>query len=29
MALTSMRAMGEGKMQIYLGTDDEISTIPT
>lgn len=25
MALTSMRAMGEGKMQIYLGTDDEIS----
>lgn len=24
-ALTSMRAMGEGKMQIYLGTDDEIS----
>lgn len=25
MALTSMRAMGEGKMQIYLGTDDAIS----
>lgn len=25
MALTSMRAMGQGKMQIYLGTDDEIS----
>lgn len=25
MALTSMRAMGKGKMQIYLGTDDEIS----
>lgn len=25
MALTSMRAMGEGKMQIYLGTDDVIS----
>lgn len=25
MALTSMRAMSEGKMQIYLGTDDEIS----
>lgn len=25
MALTSMRAMGEGKMQIYLGTDEEIS----
>lgn len=25
MALTSMRAMGEGKMQIYLGSDDEIS----
>ena len=25
MALTSMRAMGQGKMQIYLGTDDAIS----
>ena len=25
MALTSMRAMSEGKMQIYLGTDDAIS----
>lgn len=25
MALTSMRAMGEGKMQIYLETNDEIS----
>lgn len=25
MALTSMRAMGEGKMQIYLGIDDVIS----
>lgn len=25
MALTSMRAMDEGKMQIYLGTDDAIS----
>lgn len=25
MALTSMRAMGEGKMLIYLGTDDAIS----